>query len=257
MDRRVILARLDAERRNLAHDGEVVDVRPLVTRLRAADNTHHTISYSALDARSDDAAIATEIAHHRKLGVPFEWKLYAHDRPRDIADRLRRHGFTIGRKEAVLVLDLESPPAWVTSVADGIVVRRGDDEEVIADHRQVAESVFGKDFAFTTGQLLDALREGSTQHRCYVAYASTGRPVSIGRLYTHPDSAFGGLYGGGTLDTHRGRGFYRATVAARARDAIALGAPYLVVDARPTSRPILESLGFQHLTDTWPCTWRP
>jgi hypothetical protein len=46
-------------------------------------------------------------------------------------------------------------------------------------------------------------------------------------------------------------------VAARARDARAFGARYLIVDALPTSRPILERLGFQWLTDTWPCEWRP
>ena len=45
-------------------------------------------------------------------------------------------------------------------------------------------------------------------------------------------------------------------VAARARDAVRLGAEYLIVDALPTSRPILERLGFVHLTDTWPCTLR-
>jgi hypothetical protein len=28
----------------------------------------------------------------------------------------------------------------------------------------------------------------------------------------------------------------------------------LLVDALPTSRPILEKLGFVRLTDTWPCT---
>jgi hypothetical protein len=91
--------------------------------------------------------------------------------------------------------------------------------------------------------------------RGYIAYADD-QPVSIGRLYTHPDSIFGGLYGGGTLAAFRGRGFYRALVAARARDAIAAGAAYLIVDALPTSRPILQKLGFQWLTDTWPCEWR-
>jgi hypothetical protein len=67
---------------------------------------------------------------------------------------------------------------------------------------------------------------------------------------------FAGLYGGGTLKTHRRRGFYRALVAARAQDARELGARYLLVDALPTSRPILERMGFQRITDTWPCEWR-
>jgi len=82
-------------------------------------------------------------------------------------------------------------------------------------------------------------------------------PVSIGRLYTHPQSAFAGLYGGGTLATRRGRGFYRAVLATRARDAIAAGAQYLRVDALPTSFPILQRLGFVEISASWPCEWKP
>jgi hypothetical protein len=46
---------------------------------------------------------------------------------------------------------------------------------------------------------------------------------------------------------------YRATVAARGLDAVKSGARYLIVDALPTSRPILERLGFVQVTYTWPC----
>ena len=82
-------------------------------------------------------------------------------------------------------------------------------------------------------------------------------PVSVARLLSAAGSHFGGLYGGGTIESHRGRGFYRKLIAARARDALHVGARYLIVDALPTSRPILEALGFEHLTDTWPCDWTP
>ena len=63
----------------------------------------------------------------------------------------------------------------------------------------------------------------------------------------------GGLFGGFTLEAHRGRGLYRATVAERARDALRLGARHLRVDALPTSEPILQRLGFVKVADTWPC----
>jgi hypothetical protein len=89
----------------------------------------------------------------------------------------------------------------------------------------------------------------------YIAFMD-GCPASVGRLETHPDSWFAGLYGGGTIERFRGRGLYRALVAARARMATELGARYLTVDALPTSRPILERLGFVRLTDTWPCMLR-
>ena len=256
MDRDKVLEQLDHERRHLARDGEVLDILPDLTRLRAADGSHHTVIYAALDVHTADAAIAREVAHHRALGASFEWKLYAHDRPADMLRRLERSGFEIGPREAVLAYDVSDVPPWV-SAARADAVMRLDRIDQVDTYRRVAEAVFGKDFAFTAGQLADAIRAGSTQHRGYVAFAADGTPAAVGRLYTHPASAFAGLYGGGTVPSHRGQGLYRATVAARARDAVALGARYLLVDALPTSRPILERLGFQWLTDTWPCEWRP
>jgi hypothetical protein len=274
MDHAEVRSRLDAERRTLARDGEVADVRPQVTRLRGADGSLHGVAWSGLTAATADAAIAAEVEHHRRLGVAFEWKAYAHDGPPDLVDRLRRHGFDVGPCEAVMVYDLADQPAWVRDGAPAGPDRppfrwrvvRIDRPERIADFRRVAEEVFGKDYGLTAGHLAAALAAGSTQHLGYVAYAggnddapgpAAGEPAGIGRLYTHPRSHFAGLYGGGTRAAFRGRGVYRATVAARARDAIELGARYLLVDALPTSRPILERMGFTQLTETWPCERRP
>ena len=255
MDRLPILARLDHERRTLARDGEVAEMLPSITRLGGADGSWRSVAFSDLTADSADAAIAREVEHHRQLGVPFEWKLYGHDNPPDLAERLRRHGFQIGAREALLVYDLREPPKWLDQTNIDAVVRVETPEQVEA-YRRVAEEAFGRDERDTASQLLAALQSGSTQHRGYIALAG-GEPASVGRLYTHPRSVFGGLYGGGTRPAFRGRGLYRALVAARARDALAAAARYLQVDALPTSRPILERLGFQWLTDTWPCTWTP
>jgi hypothetical protein len=256
LDQRPILARLDHERRTLARQGEVLDSLPHITRLRTADHSRHHISFSALTEETTDAAIAREIAHHRALNAPFEWKLYAHDTPPDLLDRLRQHGLDIGPLEAFLILDLTNPPAWIFEISQHTVTRV-DRIDQVPLFRQVAEQVFQKDYTFTADELTAALRANSSQHRGYIALDQANRAVSIGRLYIHPDSAFAGLYGGGTLASHRGRGFYRALVAARARDAIQARAQYLQVDALPTSRHILQQLGFEHLTDTWPCDWRP
>ncbi|HTX49603.1 MAG TPA: GNAT family N-acetyltransferase, partial [Caulobacteraceae bacterium] len=51
----------------------------------------------------------------------------------------------------------------------------------------------------------------------------------------------------GAVPDYRGRGAYRALVAARADEARRRGHRFLTVDARETSRPILERLGFQPL----------
>jgi hypothetical protein len=54
------------------------------------------------------------------------------------------------------------------------------------------------------------------------------------------------LWGGGTVPDGRGRGAYRAVLAARAAHAAALGVGLLGVYAREgTSAPILERLGFR------------
>jgi hypothetical protein len=255
VDLPAIRERLDAERRTLARDREVIEVLPRVTRLRAGNGPLHTVVFSELTEQTADAAIAGQQAHYRAIGAGFEWKVYGHDRPGDLRDRLARRGFAIGPREAVLVLDLDAAPAWV-NVASGHEVVRVERVEQVASFRAAAEEIFGKNYGFTAGQLVAAIEAGSTQHLAYLAMVD-GAAASIGRLYTHPDSAFGGLYGGGTRGAFRGGGLYRSVVAARARDAKALGARYLVVDALPTSRPILERLGFLHLTDTWPCEWSP
>lgn len=246
--------RLDAERRTLAREGEVSEVLPEVTRLRPSDAAYHAVIFSDLNAETADRVIAEQVAHYGAMRVGFEWKVYAHDRPGDLLERLVRQGFAVGPKEAVLILDLEEPPEWVRDrTTDVIRVERTDQVRLF---REAAEEIFGKDYGITSGQLERAIRAGSTQHLAYVAMVD-GIAAGIGRLYTHPDSAFGGLYGGGTRAAFRGRGLYRAVVAARARDAAELGARFLIVDALPTSRPILERLGFVHVADTWPCEWKP
>ena len=255
VDTEPVRKRLDAERRTLCRDGEVIEILPAVTRLRPDDGAYHCVVSSALSPDTADAVIAEQVLHYRKLGAGFEWKVYSHDLPPDLLDRLVRQGFTVGAKEAVLVLDLDDAPPWVHDRGSCDVLRVERREQVDL-FRGAAEVIFGKGYGLTSGQLERAIAAGSTQHVAYVAMVD-GVAASIGRLYTHPDSAFGGLYGGGTRAEFRGRGLYRALVAARARDARRLGARYLIVDALPTSRPILERLGFEHVADTWPCDWTP
>ena len=169
-------------------------------------------------------------------------------------ERLQRDGFDVGPHEAVLVLDLQVPPKWVVEPLVHRVVRI-ESLDLVPLFRDVAERVFGGDWSPIADDLSRAIRSDSADHIGYIAF-DDNVPAAIGRLYTRPKSMFGGLYGGGTLSAHRKRGLYRDLVANRARDAAKFGARYLLVDALPTSRPILESLGFRYLTGTWPCTLR-
>jgi hypothetical protein len=250
-----ILARLDLERRTLAPEGCMLEALPYVSRVRCGESERHMISFSSLTDENADLIIAKEAAHYRSLATQVEWKVYRHDRPPDLLQRVERYGFTPGPRETVLVLDLNDRPSWIDERPSHLVSRieNKDDLELYC---QSAKEIFGTDHGPTARELLAGIESGSLHHRGYIAIEGNAA-VSTGRLYIDPQSAFGGLYGGGTLDRYRHRGFYRATVAARARDAISLGARYLIVDALPTSQPILERLGFVRLTDTWPCTLEP
>jgi predicted GNAT family acetyltransferase len=217
---------------------------------RIAQGNEKCVIWSALNEGNADALIAAEI-EQVKAGEELEWKYYSHDRPGDLPARLVRHGLTAGATEAVMVYDLSAglPRCEISSVRMERIRTAADIEQ----YRLVAESEERGKVGSICENMAKALAHDSTHVIGYVAYVGD-EPVTIGRLYTHPLSAFGGLYGGMTRKAYRGRGIYRAMIAARAADAVQLGARYLLVDALPTSRPILERLGFEKLTETVPFT---
>lgn len=252
MDLEHIRHQLDSERRTGVLDGGIVEQLPLITRARSDDRSRYCVCFSALSDINADRHIADQVDFFRSKSGEVEWKVYAHDEPSDLLSRLERHGFDVGPCEAVLVLDLQAPPSWVAQPSTHRVERVNSLDQVRL-FRELAEQIFAGDWSGTAGELELAIQSASTNHLAYIAFDGDA-PAAIGRLLTQSTSVFGGLYGGATLAAHRGRGLYRALVAARAVNAAQLGARYLLVDALTTSRPILESLGFDHLTDTWPCT---
>ena len=180
---------LDAERRTLAPDGWSIEILPSVTRIRSADGSHNSIVFSSLSESTADAVIAEQVAHYRKLDGDVEWKLYAHDTPPDLLQRLQRHGFIIGLREAVLVLDLHTRPSWMDEASASQVVSIQTAEQV-DQFRRAAEEIFDKKYDFTAGELLAAIRSESTQHFGYMLLDGN-KALSVGRLYTHPKSVFG------------------------------------------------------------------
>jgi predicted GNAT family acetyltransferase len=73
----------------------------------------------------------------------------------------------------------------------------------------------------------------------------------------HRGTDFVALLGGTTVAEWRGRGLYRAMIAARARVAVGRGFRLLHVDASPASAPILRRLGFQEITTSRHYHWTP
>ncbi|GGW81151.1 GNAT family N-acetyltransferase [Streptomyces caelestis] len=258
MDHTALLALFDRELREGAWPdgpGARVERTGEVVRQVAAAPGWNGVLWSALDEAAADAAIAEQIAHYTGLGLDFEWKLYGHDRPADLGQRLRAAGFTPEPAETLMIgeigelaLDAEPPRGVrVEPVTDPAGV------DLVAD---VHEKAFGADSSWLRDQLLARLSADPDTVVAVVAMAGR-EPVSAARMELVPGTRFAGLWGGGTVESWRGRGIYRTLVAHRARAAAARGYRYLQVDASSESRPILERLGFTPLTTTTPYVYTP
>ena len=258
MDHVAVLALFDRNMREGAQpDGPGARVERVgrVVRQVAAEHGWNGIVWSDLDEASADEAIAEQIAYYTGLGREFEWKLYGHDLPVDLGERLRAAGFTPEPEETLMIaevadltLDVE-PPEGIRFLP--VTDRAGVD--LVAD---VHEKAFGTDSSRLRHQLLARLRDDPETVVAVVALAGDV-PVSAARMELVPGTRFAGLWGGGTVESWRGRGIYRALVAHRARAAVERGYRYLQVDAMATSRPILERLGFTPLTITQPHVYQP
>ncbi|MEU3854756.1 GNAT family N-acetyltransferase [Streptomyces sp. NPDC029554] len=259
MDHAALLALFDRDLREGARPDGPGDARVeragAVVRQTAAAPGYSCVLWSDLDEDTADAVIAEQIAHYTRLGLKFEWKLYGHDRPADLGQRLRAAGFAPGPQETLMIgriseLTLDAgPPRGVRFVP--VTDARG--VELVA---AVHEKAFGEDSSWLRGELLARLAAGPDTVVAVVALAGD-EPVSAGRMELVPGTRFAGLWGGGTVEAWRGRGIYRALVAHRARTAAARGHDHLRVDASDRSRPILERLGFTPLTSTTPYVYTP
>jgi GNAT superfamily N-acetyltransferase len=258
MDHAMVLALHDRDLREGARpDGPGARVERTGGVVRQVADAHgwNGVLWSDLDETDADAAIAEQIAYFTGLGRDFEWKLYGHDLPTDLGQRLTAAGFTSEPQETLMVgeitaltLDAELP--------DGIRLLPATDRAGVDLVADVHEKAFGTDSSRLRAQLLAQLATDPDTVVAVVALAGD-EPVSAARMELVPGTRFAGLWGGGTVEGWRGRGIYRALVAHRARIAADRGYRYLQVDASDHSRPILERLGLAPLTTTTPYLYEP
>ncbi|MFB6935980.1 GNAT family N-acetyltransferase [Streptomyces chartreusis] len=258
MDHAAVLALFDRDMREGAQpDGPDARVERVgrIVRQVSSEYGWNGVVWSDLDAAGADAAIAEQIAHFSGLGREFEWKLYGHDLPVDLGQRLRAAGF-VGRPEETLMIGEVADLNLDAEPPEGIRILPVTDSAGVDLVAQVHEKAFGTDGSRLRHQLLARLTADADTVVAVVALAGD-TPVSAARMELVPGTRFAGLWGGGTVEDWRGRGIYRALVAHRARAAVDRGYRYLQVDAMSSSRPILERLGFEPLTTTTPYVHTP
>jgi N-acetylglutamate synthase-like GNAT family acetyltransferase len=234
---------------------------------------------AGLEGADLDALIGRVVAHFRdETDVrAFEWKTRGHDAPADLPERLAAHGLVAEPQETVMLGEAAALAVPVELPAGVVVRRAGAGSGVIPTemsrlersnlHRSIGSTALRDDIAailrlqwgiFGPGRgpsleaALAAIERDGDEH--WLAEVA-GEVVSAGRLSVVPGTEVAGLWGGVTAPAWRGRGIYRALVAARAASAVEQGVRFLHSDCTEMSRPILERSGLVAVTTTTPYVW--
>jgi hypothetical protein len=229
----------------LKHGEELLVTDRFVLSLGRTEATVQRLRLVAEDPPGTVEGVRQRALHHGCTAIT--WEVSAAATPVDLAERLVTLGVLPAHPPVATVMGLVEPPA---PAPDGIRVSR---VETVADFRTfvaVTHEVFG-----IQERLADELeridREGEhdvadtgfVRHLAWVE----DEPVAAGAATFTDRGAI--LHAGSTREAWRGRGAYRALVAARWRDAVRRGTPALVTRAGPMSQPILARLGFEELCE--------
>jgi GNAT superfamily N-acetyltransferase len=168
------------------------------------------------------------------------WEVGSHATPPDLVDRLLERGLVDDSTPLAVGMVLTDPPA---GDAPGVVVRPATTPVERRAAARIAAIAFGMPYPERPEE---DQGDPSPDNVVYVAYVD-GEPVARASASFSEHAVT--LFGGATLPEARGRGAYRALVAARWEDAVQRGTPALVTQASPMSRPILGRLGFREVCE--------
>lgn len=188
------------------------------------------------------------VTHYAASGRGFEWKTFDHDRA-DLPPLLLERGARPEPHESLVLGEarlLAADPVLPDGLTMRAVTERADLERVAA----MESEVWGEDWAWLADDLEE--RQSGPAPAEVLVVEDGDLVVSAAWLVPLTGTQVAGLWGGSTLAAYRGRGIYRALVAARATAALGHGCTVLQVDASEDSRPILERLGLRTVGGTTP-----
>ena len=184
------------------------------------------------------AAVASQATYFRSRGEELIWRVYEHDKPAGLSDWLTEAGFKSEPPGTLMIFDLANQ--LTAPVGPEIEIRRVSTMADLQGFVEAAGAAFGQEERWRLAAYSSRLDDPNLA--LYVALVS-GKAVASARLEMGSPN-FGLLLGGGVSPSYRRQGLYRAPVAERGKEAKRRGCRYLSSDARETSRPILQNLGF-------------
>ena len=240
-------------RRRSVPGGEVI-VTPRYEITLQPDFPHpgpNSVTWVRCAAQEADGLIEEVRAVIRPRRLPFMWILDPGTEPRDFADHLLAHGCSPdphGAEVAVMVLavhaEIEVPDVPGLEILDALA----DPGRFIAANIAAAEAFgapapnVGPDgVAALERRRLNSLAAGDNRHLLATLDAE---PAGASGISLYPPAG-ATINGGSVRPKFRGRGVYRAMVAARLEIARGAGVEGLAVWGGQMSAPILSALGFQ------------
>jgi GNAT superfamily N-acetyltransferase len=204
-----------------------------------------TVQRVRLEPGAVEPALAEIRALLRERGREgAEWELGDSTMPSDLVERLLALGLQRDADEPVAIgLVLRGTPSW--TLPPTVFARRARSSEELRAAWTLQRAAFHDPRPIDDQRLAgDFEREGEIGST-FVAFDRALGDAPIGAAYAAYTRHGLLLFGGAVAEPARGRGAYRALVAARAQEAAARGTPVLVTHAGKMSRPILERLGFE------------
>jgi GNAT superfamily N-acetyltransferase len=262
MDAAALLEAYDAQLREEAEVERATSVLRHPPLLWAVFGRAGMVTYRSLagvQGEDLDALIHASLAHFRDATDVrrAEWKTRGHDAPDDLGARLVAHGFEAEDVETVMIGPAVELAVDVDIPAD-LAIRRVEVgpglHDDVARALAMQAHVFGGTAGLDPQRVAGELADDPSHLQLWVAEAGD-EVVAAGTLAVVRGTQFAGLWGGAVLQAWRGRGIYRALVAARARAALDLGVTFLHSDCTAMSRPILERSGLTAVTTTTPYVW--
>ncbi len=204
----------------------------------------HVMVQWVRSSRPANAVLADLVARAAEFGRPEAWVTVRLSAPDGLAEALLERGAELGDTYDVLAMPLTVEVK--APEIPGLELRWATTFEVVRDVNAVGTAMFGGTKAsddILTQRAAEEQEKFAAGAGSGLAAYLDGIPVAVGAVEVADGVAR--LWGSGVLESHRGRGIYRAMVARRLAYAEERGATMALSQGIiNTSSPILQRLGF-------------
>ncbi|AKU92727.1 GNAT family N-acetyltransferase [Vulgatibacter incomptus] len=212
------------------------------------------VARSVLSSEEAAEVVGRTVAAYRSAELGFRWTLGPGAAPAHLAELLEREGMRLMFVARGMVADV---PTLEVNAGPGVIVERATLANV-DDYVRASAAGWGNTTEAAReirANMIRSLRDPSNRTLYYIARVD-GVPAGSGGLL--PLASSGYLLGSSVDPEYRGRGVYRALVAARVATLREMGLPLVTILASSeTSAPICSRLGFETVCEARIYAWEP